>query len=67
MINVEVNGEPREVPSGATVLGLLNFVDLAPEGVAVAVNGRVVPRTEHSKLRVRAGDRVEIVRAVGGG
>jgi sulfur carrier protein len=36
-------------------------------GIAVAVNGEVVPRTQWENARIRAGDRVEIVRALPGG
>lgn len=36
-------------------------------GIAVAVNGEVVPRTEWDSARIHAGDRVEIVRALPGG
>ena len=43
MITVEVNGESREIPDEATILELLKFVNLMPEGVAVAVNGKIVP------------------------
>lgn len=36
-------------------------------GIAVAVNGEVVPRAQWENARIRAGDRVEIVRALPGG
>jgi sulfur carrier protein len=66
-VEVRVNGEPRAVPADTTVAALVQLVGAHPEGVAVAVNGEVVPR---AALRTRAlveGDRVEIIRAVGGG
>ena len=40
---------------------------LGAQGVAAAVNGEVVPRAQHSAHRLAEGDRVEVIRAVGGG
>ena len=65
MTRVMVNGEPREAPD--TVGALLVAVNAPLEGVAVAVNGEVVPRGERATRRLQDGDRVEIIRAVGGG
>jgi sulfur carrier protein len=63
-----VNGaaEPLEV---ATVAALLAGRDIAPggRGVAVALNGSVVPRARWATTALRAGDVVEIVRAMQGG
>ena len=63
---VTVNGERRELPAGA------NLVDLVPEaasrrGVAIAVDGTVVPRSAWSEAELPEGARVEIVVAVQGG
>ena len=63
-----VNGEPRE-RAGATIAELL--ADLGVEdrarGVAVAVDGEVVPRAEWSERRVTEGERVEALSAMQGG
>jgi sulfur carrier protein len=65
-VRVVVNGEERELPVG--VLGeLIRHVGAQPDGVAVAVNGEVVPRSERASRPLRDGDKVEIIRAVGGG
>jgi sulfur carrier protein len=65
---IVVNGEPRE-RDGATIAELL--ADLGVEdrgrGVAVAVNGEIVPRAEWARQRVGAGDRVEALSAMQGG
>jgi sulfur carrier protein len=66
-VRVTVNGAPCEVPPEATVLDVVVAVGVHPEGVAVAVNGEVVPRREHTSAKVQAGDRLEVIRAVGGG
>ncbi len=67
---VIVNGEPRELPDGATVARLVER--LAGErrdgrGVAVAVGGEVVPRGRWDATALAHGAAVEIVSAVQGG
>lgn len=66
-MTVQVNGEPSELPEATTVSELLERLQLPRDGVAVAVNAHVVPMTTHPDHRLADGDRVEIVRAVGGG
>lgn len=66
-MRIQVNGKAREVPGELTVTALLTALGCAPEGVAVAVNGAVVPRGQHPSHAIREGDRVEILQAVGGG
>jgi sulfur carrier protein len=65
---ITVNGEPRE-RDGATIAELL--CDLGVEdrarGVAVAVNGEIVPRAEWTRHRVGSGDRIEALSAMQGG
>ncbi len=66
---IAVNGEERLLPEGSTILDLLLDLGVEPgeRGVAVAVNGEVVPRQEWSARALTVGDRVELVRAVQGG
>jgi sulfur carrier protein len=66
-VKLQLNGAEREVPSGADVASLVALLELPRDGVAVAVNGEVVPRAEHVGHALREGDRVELIRAVGGG
>jgi sulfur carrier protein len=62
-----VNGEAREVPAGTSVQALLGLLGLEGRRVAVAVNRQVVPRSAYDGQRLAAGDRVEVLEAVGGG
>ncbi len=66
-MTVRVNGEDRELADGTTLTQLLEQLGLVVEGVAVALNLYVVPRGELGTTSLSEGDRVEIVRAVGGG
>lgn len=65
---VTVNGEPRSVEAGC-VRELLELLGHGSDrtGIAVAVNGRVVPRSDWSHCRIEDGDAIEIVGAVQGG
>ncbi|HET8645020.1 MAG TPA: sulfur carrier protein ThiS [Vicinamibacteria bacterium] len=69
MIALRVNGREREVPEGTGVGELVALVTGRdePAGVAVALNGRVVPRSSWRQTGLQAGDAVEIVQAVQGG
>jgi thiamine biosynthesis protein ThiS len=67
MIAIEVNGEPREVPEGASVAELLGLIGLAAPKVAVERNREIVPRSAWAATRLGAGDRLEIVHFIGGG
>jgi sulfur carrier protein len=67
MMQVHVNGEPTELPAASSLAALLERLGLDHSGVAVAVNAQVVPRTQHGAHVLAQGDRVEVLRAVGGG
>ena len=66
---VLVNGDSRELPAGTTVAGVLGSFPHAPDGrgVAVALDGEVIPRGQWQQTELRDGARVEVVVAVQGG
>jgi sulfur carrier protein len=66
---VTVNGERRELPPGATVASIVSALSGAPDGrgVAVAVEGEVVPRRSWARTELIDGAHVEVVAAVQGG
>ena len=66
-IEIHLNGAPTQVPGSATIAALLEQAGLAERRVAVEVNGAIVPRSLHATQALGAGDRVEIVHALGGG
>jgi sulfur carrier protein len=66
-VQVRLNGEPRELPDGATVAGAVAELTSASTGIAAAVNGDVVPRGSWTATPLRDGDQVEVVTAVQGG
>ena len=66
-MRVELNGEPKELAEGTTLLALVEQLALAPERLAVELNRDVVRRPDWPTTRLSEGDRVEIVHFVGGG
>lgn len=67
VLAVVLNGVPRELPGGSTVADAVEVLGGPSRGVAVAVNGEVVPRLAWPATRLAAGDRVEVLTAVQGG
>ena len=66
-ITLEINGEAREVPAVANARGLLQFLEITEERVALEINHIIVRRADWDSTPVADGDRVEIVQFVGGG
>jgi len=67
MIDIEVNGEPRKVATWTTLQELVEQLELGEQSVALAVNRSVVPRQVWRSHVLLAQDKIEIVRAIGGG
>ena len=66
-MTVVVNGEPRELQDGATVADVVRTLTDVERGVAVALDGEVVPRSEWETTTLADGRHVEVLRAVQGG
>ena len=67
LIQVMINGEPREISPGTTVAALLTQLQMQPRLVAVERNRNLVPRAQHAACTLETGDRIEIVTLVVGG
>lgn len=66
MITLTVNGQTQSLET-TTVDQLLQQLQLVQSQVAVELNGAIVPREAFVDTPLQAGDRLEIVRFVGGG
>ncbi len=67
MIEIELNGAPHAVAPPHNLQELVDALELAGKGMAVAVNREVVPRQRWAERALQPRDRVDIVRAIGGG
>lgn len=65
-IQVTINGEKQTLNDGVSVLALLEHRKQAA-GVAVAVNGEFVPKSQHATRLLQDGDEVDIVAPMQGG
>lgn len=66
-MKLHLNGEVRDTPDLATLADLAAWLDLPAFGSAVELNGEVIRRAEHPATPLKEGDRLEVVRLVGGG
>ena len=67
MIAIELNGEVRMISGSDSVQDLIDALSLTNQALAIAVNREVVPRTKWREHRFASGDKVDVVRAIGGG
>lgn len=67
MIEVTINGEARRFENPPNLAQVLEQLGLVGKRVALERNGEIVPRASFAAERLRNGDRLEIVVAVGGG
>ncbi|MFI4940939.1 MAG: sulfur carrier protein ThiS [Burkholderiales bacterium] len=67
MIAIELNGAPHAIDAGRNIGDLIDELELSGQALAVAVNREVVPRHLWPQRVVQQHDRVDIVRAIGGG
>ena len=66
-LSIVVNGQPCEISAATSLAALLQQLEIPARGVAIEINGQIVPRARHAEQRLAAGDRLEIVSLVGGG
>ncbi|WP_219417747.1 sulfur carrier protein ThiS [Pseudonocardia nigra] len=66
-MQVFINGEQCELGPGASVLDAVQALGVPGTGVAVAVDGEVVPRAVWPQTRLGEGSRIEVLTAVQGG
>jgi thiamine biosynthesis protein ThiS len=66
-IEITVNGEPRTLQAGQTILDLLRHLQLDPARVAVELDRRIVKQPRWADTVLEPGARLEVVQFVGGG
>lgn len=66
-MTIRVNGNETQLDGSLTIAGLLEKFSVDPTRAVVELNGSIVERARASEVELCEGDRVEIVRFVGGG
>jgi sulfur carrier protein len=66
-MEIELNGAPHAIAENQNVQDLISSLDLLNKSLAVAINREVVPRSKWQQHVLQPSDRVDIVKAIGGG
>ncbi|MCI0488065.1 MAG: sulfur carrier protein ThiS [Blastocatellia bacterium] len=66
-MTVVINGEETVIANDLAVSGLIDFLGLKPERLAIEVNNKIIRRSEWNSTLLSEGDKIEIVHFVGGG
>ena len=66
-MKLHINGDFRETPALPTLADLAAWMELPAFGSAIELNGEVIRRADHPRTTLKEGDRLEVVRLVGGG
>ncbi|HNI62590.1 MAG TPA: sulfur carrier protein ThiS [Agitococcus sp.] len=67
MMNIQVNGEPKQVSNDCSITDLLLLLEITGRRVAVELNQEIVPKSLHTTTILQENDCVEVVHAIGGG
>jgi sulfur carrier protein len=67
MIRIKLNGKDWEVAPKTTVADLLARLKIIPKVCVVELNGEILSREKYLKTAVKSGDRIEVIRIMGGG
>ena len=66
-MNISINKEMISLPEKTTIAGMLKKLDIERKYIAVEINMTIIPKSEFDKHQLKDNDKVEIIRAVGGG
>ncbi len=67
MMQINLNGERRELPEHIHLGGLIDQLSLPRQRIALELNGIVIRRADWPEILINDGDRIEVVHFVGGG
>ena len=67
ILNGEAHTLPNETAESFYIADLIEQLGLTGQRLAIELNGDIVPRSQHATFALNDGDKVEIVRAIGGG
>ena len=62
-----INGEPLQLPDKTNIQDLIEILGYQDHRIAVEVNEAIIPKSDHDKFSLSNNDKIEIIKAVGGG
>jgi thiamine biosynthesis protein ThiS len=66
-ITIILNGQDKSLDNSKTLLDLLGLLEIPPRGVIIERNRQIVDKESMDHVILEEGDKVEIIRIVGGG
>ncbi len=66
-LQLTVNGQAQQLQPGTSIAGLLELINVPLNGSAVELDGEIISKSQYENTQLKDGQRVEIVRLVGGG
>ncbi|MFZ6756635.1 sulfur carrier protein ThiS [Undibacterium sp. Ji50W] len=66
MVEIQLNGEKRQLTS-TLLADLIAELNLSQQAIAVAVNRQIIPKSKWAEYQLHELDKVDVVRAIGGG
>lgn len=66
-MNIIVNGKKHILPNTVTLKELIEMNQLKPERVACEIDGQIIERDQYAKISIVAGNKIELIRFLGGG
>tara|TARA_B100001248_G_scaffold223699_1_gene180580 strand:+ start:6380 stop:6583 length:204 start_codon:yes stop_codon:yes gene_type:complete len=67
MAKLQINGKKISIKSNISIFDLLVKYKLTNKKVAVEHNGKIIPKTNYKKKKLKNNDKIEIVHFIGGG
>lgn len=66
-MKIFVNGTPTEIPLDLNIYMLLDELDVQKKHIAIEINENIIFKTDWESTKLEEGDKIEIVKAIGGG
>tara|TARA_Y200000002_G_scaffold211691_1_gene174651 strand:- start:600 stop:815 length:216 start_codon:yes stop_codon:yes gene_type:complete len=67
LVKIFVNGTPTEIPLDLNICMLLDQLDVQKKHIAIEINENIIFKTDWENTKLEEGDKIEIVKAIGGG
>ena len=67
LIKIFINGDLRKFPQETNIVSVLESLNISSKHIAIEINENLVFRSDWQETNLKDGDKVEIVKAIGGG